>query len=133
VPFDWQEYLAVARFVNGQPNQSLSLEAGLRTVIGRAYYAAYGHALRYACDYLGFRPRQRIEERAQDHGWVRAHLRQRRRVRVSDILRDLRDWRNVCDYDDDPPSGFAFALTAADAIAAAEYVINSLAPPPPGP
>jgi hypothetical protein len=131
--FDWREYLAVARFLNGQTSPGFSPEAGLRTIIGRAYYAAYGHALRYACDYLGFIPRQRIEERTQDHGRLRAHLRQRRRARVSDRLRDLRDWRTLCDYDDDPPPGFDFALRAADAIAAAEYVINSLPPPPTGP
>jgi hypothetical protein len=133
MPFDWRENLAVARLLHGHTGAGISQEAMLRGVIGRAYYAAYGHARRYACDYLGFVPRRRLEERTQDHGRLRAHLRQRRRMLVSDKLEELRDWRNVCDYDDDPPPGFDFALRAADAIAAAEYVVNSLPPPPPGP
>jgi hypothetical protein len=129
MPFDWREYLEVARFLQGQLGAGFSAEAGWRAAIGRPYYAAYGHALCYARDHLGFVPRRRLEERAQDHGLLRAHLHQRRRQRVSNHLGRLRDWRNVCDYEDDPPPGFDFAVTAADAIAAAEYVISALPPP----
>jgi hypothetical protein len=132
MPFDWREYLEVARFLHGQTGAGFSPEAGWRAVIGRTYYAAYGYALRYARDYLGFAPRRRLEERTQDHGRLRAHLRQRRRKLVSEKLDDLRYWRNVCDYEDDPPPGFDFALKAVDAIAAAAYVINSLMPPTTG-
>ena len=78
MPFDWQEFLAVAHFLQGQTSAGFSAEAGQRTLIGRAYYAAYGHALRYSVTYLGFIPRQRTEEKTQDHGRLRAHLKQRR-------------------------------------------------------
>src|SRR5436309_3094695 len=98
MPFDWREYLEVARWLRGQVGTSFSQEAGLRAVIGRAYYAAYGHALRYARDYLGFVPRRRLEDWTPDHGRLRAHLRQRRRAFVASKLERLRDWRNVCDY-----------------------------------
>jgi len=128
MPFDWREFLDVARFLRGQTGAGFSPEAGLRTLIGRAYYAAFGHALCYARDYLGFVPRRRVEDRAQDHSRLRAHLRQRRRSLVSDKLWEMRDWRNVCDYDDNPPS-FDFAQRAADAMTAADYVINALPPP----
>jgi hypothetical protein len=125
VPFDWREYLEVARFLRGQAGAGFSEEAGQRALISRAYYAAYGYALRYACDNLGFVPGRRLEDRTQDHGRLRAHLRQRRRAFVASKLERLRDWRNVCDYDEDPPT-FDFSQCVADAIAGADYVINAL-------
>jgi hypothetical protein len=128
MPFDWREFLGVARFLRGQGGAGFSEEAALRTLISRAYYAAYGHALRYGRDYLGFIPGRRLEDRTQDHGRLRAHLRQRRRAFIASKLEHLRDWRNVCDYDDSPPT-FDFLRRAADAIAAAEYVIRALPPP----
>jgi hypothetical protein len=130
MPFDWREYLELARFVSGQRGPGFSQEAASRATISRAYYAAYGHALGYARGFLGFAPRRRPEERTQDHGRLRAHLRQRRRHRVADALDLLRDARNLCDYEDDPVN-FDFTREAAKAIAAAEYVINTLSPPAP--
>jgi hypothetical protein len=130
MPFNWQEYLEVARFLRVQTGTSFSQEAAQRALISRAYYAAYGHALRYASEYLSFAPRGRLEDRTQDHGRLRAHLRQRRRALVASNLERLRDWRNVADYDDNPPI-FDFFQRAADAIAGAEYIINALRPPSP--
>jgi hypothetical protein len=130
MPFDWREYLEVAHFLRGQGGGSFSEEAALRTLISRAYYAAYGYALRYSRDNLGFVAGRRLEDRTQDHGRLRAHLRQRRRAFVASKLEQLRDWRNVCDYDDSPPT-FDFLQRATDAIAAAEYVIRALPPPTP--
>jgi hypothetical protein len=130
MPFDWRDYLAVARFLVGQAGTGCPEEATQQAIISRAYYAAYGYALRYARDYLGFAPRQRLEDRTQDHGRLRAHLRGRRRAFVASKLERLRDWRNVCDYDDDPPA-FDFRQRVADAVADAEYVISALPPPAP--
>jgi hypothetical protein len=132
MPFNWREYLELARFLSGQTGPGFSQEATFRATISRAYYAAYGYALLYARDFLGFVPRRRAEERTQDHGRLRAHLRQRRRHRVADALDGLRDARNLCDYDEDPVN-FDFAREAGKATAAAEYVINSLTPPATGP
>ena len=129
--FDWREYLDLARFLQSQASSHFTQEAGLRSAVSRTYYAAYGHALRYASDYLGFVPR-RPEDRAQDHGRLRAHLKRRRRGQVADTLSDLRDWRNECDYADDLPD-IDISARAAQAVTAAEYVINSLAPPVTGP
>ena len=130
MPFDWREYLEVARFLRGQGGVGFSEEAALRTLISRTYYAAYGHALRYGRDHLGFVPGRRLEDRTQDHGRLRAHLRQRRRALVASKLEQLRDWRNVCDYDDSPPT-FDFLQRAADAVANAEYILRALPPPAP--
>jgi hypothetical protein len=132
MPFDWREYLELARFVWGQTGPGFSSEAAARATISRAYYGAYGHALLYAHDFLGFVPRRRAEERTQDYGRLRAHLRQRRRHRVADALDVLRDARNISDYDDDPVN-FDIAWEAGKAITHAEYVINSLKPPATGP
>jgi hypothetical protein len=111
--------------LSGQTGPGFSQEAASRATISRAYYAAFGHALLYARDFLGFVPRRRAEERAQDHGRLRAHLRQRRRHRVADALDVLRDARNLCDYDDDPVN-FDFDREVGKAIAAADYVISAL-------
>jgi hypothetical protein len=132
MPFDWREYLALARLLVSLAGTGCTQEAGCRGAVSKAYYAAFNYARQYATNFLGFVPRTRPEDRSQDHGRLRAHLIRRRRRRVADTLHMLRDLRNECDYVDDL-SGLDFAQTAADAIAAAEYVINSLAPPRTGP
>ena len=69
--FDWQHYLEFARFLQTQTGAPYQ-EAALRTAVSRSYYAAFGHAHEYACDYLGFTPRRKPEEKSQDHGRLRA-------------------------------------------------------------
>src|SRR5436305_11959987 len=98
MPFDWNEYLKLAQFLQGQTGGTFVPEAGLRSAVSRAYYSAFGHSLQYATEFLGFLPRTRPEEKAQDHGRLRAHLAQRRRRQVAETLDDLRQWRNECDY-----------------------------------
>jgi hypothetical protein len=96
--------------------------------VSRAYCSAVGHALHYATEFLGFVPRNRPEEKAQDHGRLRAHLAQRRRRQVAETLDDLRQWRNECDYIGDL-TGTDLSTLAANAISAAEYVFTALPPP----
>ena len=133
MPFDWTEYLVLARFLLGQAGNGCDQEAGCRTVVSRAYYAAYNHARLYATAYLGFVPRTRLEERSQDHGRLRDHLRRRRRSQVAVYLEELRGWRNECDYQDDIPPGVDITRRAVQAVASAAYVISGLKPPAPGP
>ena len=45
MPFNWREYLELARFLAGQAGPGFSQEAAARAAISRAYYAAYGYAL----------------------------------------------------------------------------------------
>jgi hypothetical protein len=132
MPFDWSEYLALARFLVSQAGSGCTHEAGYRGVVSKAYYAAFNYARQYATNFLGLVPRTRAEDRSQDHGRLRAHLVQRRRRRVADTLHTLRELRNQCDYVDDL-AALNLPQTAADAIAAAEYVFTSLPPPAPGP
>src|SRR5438128_1805721 len=123
MPFDWAEYLDLARFLLTKAGSGATPEAAQRGSVSKAYYAAFNYARQYATNFLGFVPRARVEDRSQDHGRLRAHLIQRRTRRVADTLHGLRNLRNDCDYVDDL-SGVDLSLTAADAIAAAGYVFQ---------
>lgn len=126
--FDWREYLALAGWLQNNTPPGVSPECARRCAVGRAYYAAFCYARNYARDYLGFQPRND----ADDHGRLRAHLKQKRRYRTGQSLDRLRDWRNRCDYVDDLGHDLAALdamLTAA--LEEADYVFRSLAPPPP--
>jgi hypothetical protein len=123
--FDWREYLALARWLQANTPPGISQEAAQRCAISRAYFAAYGHALNYATQYLGFSPRNASE----DHGRLRDHLKRSRRRATADSLDRLREWRNSCDYDGNFPGNLAATLT--NALNEANYVFTSLPPPLP--
>jgi hypothetical protein len=120
--FDWRDYLTLATWLLDNPPEGVSLEAVRRTVVSRAYYAAFGHAIRYAAACLGFQAR----DDADDHGRLREHLKRSRRRRVADCLDVLRDWRNACDYDDEVAE---LERRATEASRQAEYVFAALPPP----
>lgn len=98
--FDWRDNLGLARtFGTGVPGTSVSVqisEASDRCAVGRAYYAAFGHARAYAIRRLGFVS----TGTAADHGRLAAHYRANGMRSVAVSLGDLRRWRNACDYDD---------------------------------
>jgi hypothetical protein len=71
----------------------------LRSAISRAYYAAFCHARNYARDLHGLR----LSYNGDDHSLVRRHFRTRRERGVVSKLDNLREMRNVCDYEDDVP------------------------------
>src|SRR5579884_4552790 len=127
-PFDWSQYLATARFLAAQAGTGLPEEAACRSAVSRAYYAAYGYALRYASVYLGFAPRRKPEERAQDHGRLKAHRRSRRRANAAQVLDALRQWWNECDYAD-ILIGLDPTTLAAQAVTEAERLIERILPP----
>lgn len=98
--FDWSEFLVIARYLDLHIASFPSLhphgaseEAVTRCVANRAYYAALGHALRYA-EHNGYR----VQYGASDHGQVRAYLRSRGAPRSANRLRDLCEMREKCDY-----------------------------------
>ncbi len=125
--FDWYDYLVLAHLLHTQAGNGIPVEAAWRTAVSRAYYAAFGHAYQYACTYLQFVPRRKPEDKAQDHGRLKAHLQPRRHL-VAQELGRLRHWRNACDYED-LLSTTPLPQTVVSAIAAAEYVFRSLKPP----
>jgi hypothetical protein len=123
MPFDWHEYLDLARWLETHTPPGISKEGAQRAAVSRAYFAAFCYARNYGRSYLGFVPRNDDS----DHGRLRAHLRQRRRKPTADKLDVLRLSRNACDYDDDLSDNSTKLL--ADALTNAGYVFNSLKPP----
>lgn len=121
--FDWRGYLDLARWLRSNTPPGVADEAARRDAVSRAYYAAFCHARNYARDYLWFSPR----DDADDHGRLRAHLKQKRRHATAQKLDRLRQWRNECDYLDDLT--FDLDATATAALKEADYVIQSLPPP----
>jgi hypothetical protein len=118
MPFDWREYLQLSGFLHGGVG-SFTEEAGWRSAVSRAYYAAFGHARNFARDREGFLTRGTPE----DHDRLRDHFRQQRQDRLAQSLGRLRHWRNQCDYDDDVP-GLSQIVGAATLTA--REVINQL-------
>jgi uncharacterized protein (UPF0332 family) len=119
MPFDWREFLALARDLGRCSSSSYSTEAASRTSVSRAYYAAFCHARNYAESKLGFQRTQR----ARDHRLLRDHLRNRGAPweEISEYLEDLQKWRGQCDYDDDIQN---LDVLVSSAIDTAEKIIQ---------
>lgn len=99
MPFAWKEYLELAQNLRGYAGPSFSSEASGRSAVSRAYYAAFCTARNYAEANFCF---QRTGT-PEDHKALIVCLEQHGReyTRVARRLRELRMWRNQCDYDDD--------------------------------
>jgi hypothetical protein len=121
--FDWREFLTLARVLRDNTPAGMTPEGACRCAISRAYYAAFGYARNYAQNYLEFQPR----DDGDDHGRLRAHLRQRRRAKTATALDRLREWRNQCDYLDELPGDVTKTVDLP--LQEAEYVFESLPPP----
>jgi len=96
MPFDWREYLDLARELAGLRGHGYSQEAAKRSAVSRAYYAAFCWARNYAEKNLGFKPKRD----STDHVRLRNHLRNQGYPELASDLNKLRGWRNACDYDD---------------------------------
>ena len=92
--FDWKDFLNLARHLNGEAI-SYSQEASLRTAVSRAYFAAFRHALGRAIERDSFE----AKGRAEDHGRLREHFRNRKARGVATKLDRLNEWRGQADYD----------------------------------
>jgi len=99
MPFDWTEFLALARELARYSGSSYSLEAARRTSVSRAYYAAFCSARNYAENRFGFQ-RSRT---GRDHSLLRKHLMNLSEPwpEIAEYLEDLQKWRGKCDYDDE--------------------------------
>jgi uncharacterized protein (UPF0332 family) len=117
MPFDWAEFLALARHLQVSLSAPCSAEAVHRTSVSRAYYAAFCHARNFAERILGLR-RART---AQDHVLLRKHLRKMQWFDVAEYLEELRKWRNQCDYDDAVSN---FGLLVSGALERSETIIR---------
>lgn len=93
MPFDWKDYLDLARYLQGAASGGFTPEAGMRSAVSRAYYAAFCHSRNYAHTNQGFQPHADVG----DHANLRNHFRSRNR-QIATWLDQLRQWRNQCDY-----------------------------------
>ncbi|MCS7303613.1 MAG: hypothetical protein NZ602_00695 [Thermoguttaceae bacterium] len=98
MPFDWREFLALAKALQQSPPTSCSIEAAQRSAVSRAYYAAFCYLRNYAENHLGFH-RTRT---GKDHSLLREHLKTRGSPWdvLAENLEELLQWRHLCDYDD---------------------------------
>ncbi len=124
MPFDWKLYLDLARELS-QPTTSNAgtQEARLRSAVSRAYYAAFCHARNYSRDWLKFVP----NHTADDHGRLRAFLKDGKRRSIALKLDQLRQWRNDADYSDSVTSDLATMATYA--VSEAGKLLDLLPPP----
>lgn len=118
--FEWKGYLDLARDLQQLVGSPLG-EAGLRSAVSRAYFAAYCHARNYARDHLHY---QFKLDDPGDHGRLRARFREQHMVDVARRLDSLRQWRNQCDYYDTLEADLSQMVTSA--ISDAGKVITRL-------
>jgi len=95
--FDWKEYLSLARLLKLPQREALPREAALRSAVSRAYYAAHCHTRNRAEAEHGFEPTRT----AEDHRRVPEFLEEKGADVAGNKLRQLKHWRERCDYDND--------------------------------
>ncbi len=95
--YRWVEFYELARHLLADDRSfpaGISPETLDRCAVSRAYYAAYGHAWRYVRENFGVQPGESVE----DHESLLKVFRERGRGDTAAKLKNLRTWRNACDY-----------------------------------
>ncbi len=97
MPFNWQDFLELAKDLQQKSAMGYFPEAAQRTAVSRAYYAVFCYLRDYAATNLGFAP----QRSSRDHRLLREHLMGMGEgwAEIAEQLEDLRKWRNMCDYD----------------------------------
>lgn len=127
MPFDWKEYLEIAKHLQEQGNNNFHTEAAFRCAVSRSYYSAFCHAREYASDSSRhdsvplFKPCYD----SRDHREVKEHYKKYHKQygHTHLDLQRLRDLRKKCDYEniiDNPHQ------KASDAIRMAEKIFQKL-------
>ncbi len=96
MPFNWIEYLELAKSLHTQQGKNYSQEAVFRSAVSRAYYSAFFFFFNFARDHEGFYPSNNVF----DHTAVKIHFSNQRRPDIARELDILRKLRNRCDYED---------------------------------
>jgi len=119
--FDWRTFLDLARALQSSFSTLPLREAASRSAVSRAYYAAFCYTRAYAAENLGF---QRIRS-SREHSELRNHLGQQgpEWKEISDKLKDLHEWRKLCDYEDTVDN---LDIMVSNAISTADNIISSL-------
>lgn len=128
MPFSWYDYLTLAENLKDHAPAHLT-EAGYRSAVSRAYYAAYGHARNFAvnCGLV-------IDRKAKDHKVVAEFYLENDGetldgkeiidgAEIQQTLDSLRKLRNSCDYNG---SFTVPEIEVKDAIASAKLIFDRL-------
>jgi len=91
--FSWNEFYRLAEHLhNGCSFECW--EAVQRTIVSRAYYAAFCMAK----EVLEHKYKITVPQNSASHTYVRIEYKKQGRGDISDPLRELRKYRNCCDY-----------------------------------
>jgi hypothetical protein len=98
MPFDWLNFLELAKelMMEIESRWGRLSEAVKRTVVSRAYYSAFCYIRNYEAEHSHFK----ITHTPEDHKNLIKHLKDIGRFGIATALRNLRKYRNYCDYDD---------------------------------
>lgn len=97
MPFNWEDFLELSKYLVATQSGRYSREAALRSAVSRAYFGAYSVALKFAESELRFKS----TKSADNHKRLRECFRSGNMVSLASALNRLRLWRNQCDYDDE--------------------------------
>jgi hypothetical protein len=97
--YNWYDYLVFARNLNKNPTFVTCFceeDTIKRNIVSRAYYAAFHYAKKHAED------TSKIKFSEYDvHSAVKRWYKDNKQIRIWNDLRELSDWREICDYEDD--------------------------------
>jgi uncharacterized protein (UPF0332 family) len=117
--FDWSQYLDLAHDLFTQAANTPYEDANLRSVISRAYYAAFHKARLRLQDKWGIS----VPTNATAHGAVRDEFKKKSQRRITVTLERMRIDRNKADYNDLVAD---LATTAQENLKRANQVISDL-------
>lgn len=130
MPFDWNQYLILAKSLSGDDDAMCNDESYDRSAVSRAYYAAFCLARNYARDHYSYHPRYTAEDHIEVRKYYASLVNQLTGILRGKILmipsqlENLRLWRNNCDYKDEHPN---LATTVRMALEQTELLIETLA------
>jgi uncharacterized protein (UPF0332 family) len=121
--FDWSHYLKLAKILLDNTKGTPLEEASYRAAIRRAYYAIFCSCRNYVRDNAELIP----AGDAIDHSFVKDHFTKSsdvNRIKINQILGDLRKDRNSADYEDEYYGDLA--IDSKKAIRQAKQILDLL-------
>jgi SH3-like domain-containing protein len=104
MPFNWEEFIALAKYLNNQTSSgTLSgdlRESADRTAVSRIFFAAHHLAKNYIV--IVKKDNRAFQNGTSEYGAVNSYFkRSGYKSPIYKYLTDLREWRRICDHDDE--------------------------------